>query len=114
MLAGIGNQSQVECEVMYGGYLHGQQFLGLEEMMQVGLGVDTVYLATIGIDRREVVFPLLVTHVHGALVSKEHGITAIMIQHYEQRRKKLGKAAFDTVFRLAQALHVPPQSIVEL
>ena len=27
--------------------------------------------------------------------------------------KVLGKAAFDTVFRLARALHVPPQSIVE-
>lgn len=36
-----------------------------------------------------------------------------MIQHYEQRSKNLAKAAFDTVFRLAQALHVPPQSIVE-
>lgn len=36
-----------------------------------------------------------------------------MLQHYEQRVKSLGKAAFDTVFRLAQVLHVPPQSIVE-
>ena len=36
-----------------------------------------------------------------------------MLQHYEQRVKVLGKAAFDTVFRLARALHVPPQSIVE-
>ena len=37
-----------------------------------------------------------------------------MVQHYEQRRKNLNKAAFDTVFRLAQALHVHPQSIVEV
>ena len=29
-----------------------------------------------------------------------------MLQHYEQRVKVLGKAAFDTVFRLARALHV--------
>ena len=36
-----------------------------------------------------------------------------MLQHYEQRVKSLTKAAFDTVFRLANALHVPPQSIVE-
>ena len=36
-----------------------------------------------------------------------------MLQHYAQRVKVLGKAAFDTVFRLARALHVPPQSIVE-
>jgi transcriptional regulator with XRE-family HTH domain len=36
-----------------------------------------------------------------------------MLQHYEQMVKSLGKAAFDTVFRLAQALHVPPQSLVE-
>jgi DNA-binding XRE family transcriptional regulator len=36
-----------------------------------------------------------------------------MIQHYEQRVKNLGKAAFDTVFRLAQALHVQAQDILE-
>ena len=36
-----------------------------------------------------------------------------MLQHYEQRVKALGKAAFDTVYRLAHALHVPLQSIVE-
>ena len=36
-----------------------------------------------------------------------------LLQHYEQRVKVLGKAAFDTVFRLARALHVPPQSIIE-
>ena len=36
-----------------------------------------------------------------------------MIQHYEQRVKNLGKAAFDTVFRIAQALHVQAQDILE-
>ena len=36
-----------------------------------------------------------------------------MLQHYEQRVKALDKAAFDTVFRLARVLHVPPQNIVE-
>ena len=36
-----------------------------------------------------------------------------MLQHYEQRVKALSKAAFDTVYRLAHALHVPLQSIVE-
>jgi len=36
-----------------------------------------------------------------------------LLRHYEQRVKVLGKAAFDTVFRLARALHVPPQSIIE-
>ena len=46
-------------------------------------------------------------------LSAVSGVPLRMIQHYEQRRKNLGKAAFDTVFRLAQALHVHPQSIVE-
>ena len=36
-----------------------------------------------------------------------------MVQHYEQRVKNLGKAAFDTVFRLAQALHVPAPDLLE-
>jgi hypothetical protein len=36
-----------------------------------------------------------------------------MLQHYEQRVKSLGKAAFDTVFRLAQVLRVPPKRLIE-
>jgi hypothetical protein len=36
-----------------------------------------------------------------------------MVQHYEQRVKNLGKAAFDTVFRLSQALHVPALELLE-
>jgi len=46
-------------------------------------------------------------------LSRTANVPIRMLQHYEQRVKSLGKAAFDTVFRLAQALHVPPQSIVE-
>ena len=46
-------------------------------------------------------------------LSAASGVPLRMIQHYEQRSKNLAKAAFDTVFRLAQALHVPPQGIVE-
>ena len=67
---------------MDGGYLHGQQFLGLEEMMQVGLGVDAIDVATIGVDGRKVVLPLLVAHVHGALVGEEHGIATITGGHH--------------------------------
>ena len=36
-----------------------------------------------------------------------------MIQHYEQRVKDLGKAAFETVFRLAQALRTPAERLIE-
>ena len=46
-------------------------------------------------------------------LSSASGVSLRMIQHYEQRSKNLGKAAFDTVFRLAQALRVSAQSIVE-
>ena len=46
-------------------------------------------------------------------LSAASGVPLRMIQHYKQRRKNLGKAAFDTVFQLAQALHIPPQRIVE-
>ena len=46
-------------------------------------------------------------------LSSASGVPLRMIQHYEQRSKNLGKAAFDTVFRLAQALRVSAQSIVE-
>jgi transcriptional regulator with XRE-family HTH domain len=36
-----------------------------------------------------------------------------MIQHYEQRVKDIGKAAFETVFRLAQALRTPAERLIE-
>ena len=81
MLTGIGYESQVEGQVVDAGYLHGQQLLGLEEVVEVGLGVDAVDVAAIGIDGREVVFPLLVAHVHRAFVGEEHGVAAIAGGH---------------------------------
>ena len=44
-------QSQVECQVVYAGNLHGQQLLGLEEMVKICFRVDTVGLAAIFVDR---------------------------------------------------------------
>ena len=51
-------------------------------MVEVGLGVDAVNIASVGIDGREIVFPLLVAHVHRAFVGEEHGITAVAGGHY--------------------------------
>ena len=82
MLSGIGYQPQVEGEVMDRGYLHGQQFLRLEEMMEIGLRVDTVYLTAIGINGREVVLPLLVPHVHRSLISEQHGVATVAGWHH--------------------------------
>ena len=41
----------------------------------------TVYFAAIRIDRREVVLPLLVAHVHGSLIGEEHSIATITGGH---------------------------------
>ena len=54
MFARIAHQSEIEGEVVDAGNLHGKEFLGLEQMMEVGLGVDAVHIAAIGIDRTEV------------------------------------------------------------
>ena len=35
VLAGLAHEPQVEGEVVDGGYLHGQEFLGMEEVAQV-------------------------------------------------------------------------------
>ena len=50
MMACIGHQSQIEGQVVYRGNLHGQQLLSLEQMVQVGLRVDAVNLAPIGVN----------------------------------------------------------------
>ena len=57
MQTGIRHQSQVEGEIVDRGNLHGQQFLGLEKMVQIGLGMDTVDLTAlrISLDRKSVV-----------------------------------------------------------
>ena len=46
-------------------------------------------------------------------LSRISGIPVRMIQHYEQRAKNLGSAAFETVYKLSQALHCPPLLITE-
>ena len=43
MRARVGDQSEVERQIVDGGYLHGQQLLGLEEVVQIGFRVDAVY-----------------------------------------------------------------------
>ena len=53
-----------------------------------------------------------IAEIHEAMLRELAG-TDEMKSLEALRVKVLGKAAFDTVFRLARALHVPPQSIVE-
>jgi hypothetical protein len=51
MLTRIADQPEVESKVMDAGYLHGKQLSRLEEMMEVGFGGNTVYLASIRVKR---------------------------------------------------------------
>ena len=81
MLAGIRDKSEVECQVVYACNLHGQQFLSLEEVVQVSLRVYAVYVAAIRVDRREVSLPFLVPHVHCPLVCEEHGVASVSCRH---------------------------------
>ena len=66
MMAGIGHEAQIEREVVDAGYLHRQQLLGLEEVVEVGLRGYKVDVAAVWIYRTEVFLPLLVAHVHRA------------------------------------------------
>ena len=50
----------------------------MEEMAQVGLGVERVYdRRAIGLDGREVHLPLLVLHVDDAILGEEHTVAAV-------------------------------------
>ncbi|MBP5159111.1 MAG: helix-turn-helix transcriptional regulator [Lachnospiraceae bacterium] len=48
----------------------------------------------------------------GAL-AEETGISVRTIQNFEQRRKDINKAAFDTVVTLSRALHCKPEDLME-
>ena len=59
MVSGIGNEAQIEAQVVYACDLHSQQLLGFEEVVQIGFGVKSVDVAAVGVDGGEVVFPFL-------------------------------------------------------
>ena len=106
MLAGIGDQSQVEGQVVYAGYLQGQQLLSLEQVVQVGLGVQSVDVASVGVNGREVGFPLLVAQVHRAVVGEQHGVAAVASGHDAVEHVDAALYAFEYVLRCAHAHEV--------
>ena len=63
VLSRIGDESQIEGQVVYACYLHGQEFLCLEEVMQVSLGCDTVDVASVRVYGTEVHFQIGRAHV---------------------------------------------------
>ena len=68
---------------MYTRYLQGQQFLRMEQMTQISLAIHRIHIrSTVGLDRREVILPLLVAHVHDAVLGKEHTIATITGRHH--------------------------------
>lgn len=50
MFSCVADESQVERQIVNACYLHGKQFLCLEQMVQIGFGVESVYLAAVGIN----------------------------------------------------------------
>ena len=82
MLSRIGDESQIEGQIVYACYLHGQEFLCLEEVMQVSLGCDTVDVASVRVYGTEVHFPFLVAHVHRSVVGEEHGVASVAGWHH--------------------------------
>ena len=106
MLACIRDKTQIEGQIMDAGYLHGQQFLCLEEMMQIGLGVDTVYLTTIRINRGKIVFPFLVPHIHRALIGEKHGVSPVSGWHHTVEHIDASLDGFEDILRCTDAHQV--------
>ena len=67
---------------MDAGDLHGEEFLSLEQVVQVCLCGSAVDVATVWIDRAEIHLPLLVAHVHRTIVGEEHGVATIAGWHH--------------------------------
>ena len=54
----------------------------MEEMTQICLAVDAIDLAwTIFLNRREVVLPLGILHVHDAMFGEEHSVASVACRH---------------------------------
>ena len=82
VLAGVAHQAQIEGKVVDARDLEGKQLLCLEQVMEVGLAVETVEGAARGVDGGEVVLPFLVAHVHRALVGEEVGVATVTGGHH--------------------------------
>ena len=64
MLARFPHEPEIEREVVDTGYLHGEEFFGFEEMVQIGAAVLRVHKGvSAGVYGREVVRPFGVAHI---------------------------------------------------
>lgn len=50
VLARIGHQTQVKCQIVNASYLQRKQLLSLEQMVQIGFGMYAVDVASVRID----------------------------------------------------------------
>ena len=85
------------------GYLHGENLIGYEEMAHIGLGVGCVDIArTVFLQRREIIGPLAVAHVHDAVAGEEHAVATVAGRHHAvhhinaavNRLKYIGRSAY--------------------
>ena len=99
MCAGIGDQSQIECQVVDAGYLHGQQLLCFEQVVQIGFRIAQIHFTAVGVNGCEVGFPFLVAHVHRAVVSEQHRITTVACRHHAVEHIHTALDGFENVLR---------------
>ena len=85
---------------MDGSYLQGQQFLCVEQVAQIGTAVHRIDIrSSVGFDRRVVVFPFLVAHVHDTVFGKEHAVSSVAGRHYTVEHVDTAFNAFQNIYR---------------
>ena len=100
VLAGFAYEPEVEGQVVDGGNLHGQQFLCVEQVAQVGTAVHRVYVrCSVGFDGRVVILPFLVAHVHDTVFGKEHAVSSVTGRHHAIEHVHTAFDAFQNVDR---------------
>ena len=104
MLARFAHEPEIEREVVDTGYLHGEEFFGFEEMVQIGAAVLRVHKGVAaGVYGREVVRPFGVAHVEHALGGKEHGVAAVARGHHAVEHIHAALYGFEDIYRRANA-----------
>ncbi len=107
MATGFSDEPEVEGQVVDAGNLHGQEFLGLEEVVEIGSGVEGVHgCRAVGVDGCEVGFPLLVAEVHDAFGGEEHGVAAVAGGHDAVKHVHAPFYAFEQIGRCAHSHEV--------
>lgn len=104
MFTGLANQPQIKGKIVYGAYLQAKQLTRRNQVPHVSARVILVYkTGAVGVQRREIVGPFPVAHVHHPVAGKNHAVAAVAGGHHTVHHIHTPVNGFENICRRADA-----------